>query len=215
MMNNQDIITEYLKNILPDQRDWETELITYAKENRIPIIEPVSMRFITQLIKLSQPAHILEIGTAIGYSALSMHHALPKAKITTLERDDEMISQAKENFAKYSINDHLNLITGDALNTLPELIAEEKEYDFIFIDAAKGQYKKFFEYAMILQVNKGVIVTDNVLFKGYATGKLNNHNRFQKLGKKINEYNIWLMNNEKYDTSILPIGDGIALSIKK
>src|SRR5699024_3211767 len=102
MMNKQEIITEYLKNILPDQRDWETELITYAKENRIPIIEPVSMRFITQLIKLSQPEHILEIGTAIGYSALSMHHALPKAKITTLERDDEMISQAKENFAKYS-----------------------------------------------------------------------------------------------------------------
>ncbi len=215
MMNNQEVITEYLRNILPEKAEWEVELITYAQENRVPIIEPVSMRFITQLIKLSHPAHILEIGTAIGYSALSMHHALPKSKITTLERDIEMISQAKNNIAKYSLNNHVNLIAGDALDTLPKLIEEEKKFEFIFIDAAKGQYKKFFEYAMALQADEGVIITDNVLFKGYATGQLTDHNRFQKLGKKINDYNIWLMNNENYHTSILPIGDGIALSIKK
>lgn len=204
----------YLKSILGEQAAWEKELIIYARDQRVPIIEPVSMNFIASLIKLIQPKSVLEIGTAIGYSALSMHHALPSAKITTLERDEEMIEKATENITRFSLNNQINLISGDALETLPGLINEKREYDFIFIDAAKGQYKKFFEYAMELQGDKGVILTDNVLFRGYVAGKLTDHKRFQKLGEKINNYNTWLMKNENYHTSIIPIGDGIALSIK-
>ncbi len=215
MNDNLKIIQEYLNQILPEQALWEKELIAYAKDNHVPIIEPISMNFITNLIKLVKPKNILEVGTAIGYSALSMHHAYPEAKITTLERDPEMILKAKENIANYSLNNHINLISEDALISLPKLINQKETYDFIFIDAAKGQYKNFFEYAMKLQNNSGVILTDNVLFKGYVTGKLTDHKRFQKLGEKINTYNRWLMENEKYDTSIIPVGDGIAFSIKK
>lgn len=215
-MNKNDVINnEYLKNLLPEKTIWENELITFAENHKVPIIEPVSMKFITNLIKLTEPINILEIGTAIGYSGLSMHHALPEAIITTLERDEEMINRAKTNFANYSLNDNINLIAGDALDTLPKLIEQQKEFDFIFIDAAKGQYKKFFEYAMKLQSQKAVILTDNVLFHGYVSGKLTDHKRFQKLGKKINDYNVWLLENENYETSIIPVGDGIAFSIKK
>src|SRR5690625_8037311 len=89
-----------------------------------------------------------------------------------------------------------------------------KKYDFFFIDDAKGQYKNFFEYATELQKENGIILTDNVLFKGYVAGNATDHKRFQKLGKKINEYNMWLMENKKYNTSIVPIGDVIALRIK-
>src|SRR5690625_7696068 len=99
------------------------------------------MNFIVSLIKLSQPINILEIGTAIGYSALSMHYGLPNAHITTLERNEDMFNEATKNFAKYSLNDKIDLIKGDALETLPNLIKENKTYDFIFIDAAKGQYR--------------------------------------------------------------------------
>ena len=215
MNENFKLTEEYLNSILLEQALWEKELIAYAKDKRVPIIEPISMNFITNLIKLVKPKHVLEIGTAIGYSALSMHHAYPNAKITTLERDLEMIIKATENIANHSLNDNINLISGDALVTLPELIKQKETYDFIFIDAAKGQYRNFFEYAMKLQNNTGVILTDNVLFKGYATGKLTDHKRFQKLGEKINTYNKWLMKNEKYDTSIIPVGDGIAFSVKK
>jgi len=204
----------YLQSILQSSMPWEEELMIYAEENRVPIIEPVSMNFIATLLKLAQPTRILEIGTAIGYSALSMHHALPSASITTLERNEEMIIKATENIAKFSLTNQIELVTGDALDSLPELIDQNKKFDFIFIDAAKGQYKKFFEYAMHLQSDKGFILTDNVLFKGYVAEASTGHKRFQKLAKKINNYNSWLMENEKYSTSIIPIGDGIALSIK-
>lgn len=206
---------EYLKHLLPEKTNWEKELTTYAESHRVPIIEPISMRFITHLIKLTKPVNILEIGTAIGYSALSMHHAFPSATITTLERDEEMIIKAQENISKYSLNDNITLISDDALVSLPKLIEQEKHYDFIFIDAAKGQYKKFFEYAMKLQLNSGVILTDNVLFQGYVSGEKTDHKRLRKLGEKIDNYNKWLMENKNYDTSIVPIGDGIAFSIKK
>lgn len=215
MNDHLKITEEYLNNILPEQALWEKELIAYAKDHRVPIIEPISMNFISTLIKTIKPKNILEVGTAIGYSALSMHYACPDAKITTLERNQEMINKATENISKYSLNDHIKLITGDALLTLPELIKKNETFDFIFIDAAKGQYQSFFESAMKLQNNSGVILTDNVLFKGYVAGKLTNHKRFQNLGKKIDSYNKWLMKNEKYNTSIIPIGDGIAFSIKK
>lgn len=214
MNNNLNATNIYLQSILQKPIPWEEELMTYAEENRVPIIEPVSMNFITTLLKLAQPIRILEIGTAIGYSALSMHHALPSASITTLERNEEMIIKATENIAKFSLTNQIELITGDALDSLPELIDQNKKFDFIFIDAAKGQYKKFFEYAMHLQSDKGIILTDNVLFKGYVAEESTGHKRFQKLAKKINSYNNWLMENEKYSTSIIPIGDGIALSIK-
>src|SRR5699024_12367072 len=114
-------------------------------------IESITMQFIVSLQKLSQPINILEIGTAIGYSALSMHYRLPNTHITTHERNEDMFNEATKNYAKYSLNDKIDLIKGDALATLPNLIKENKTYDFIFIDAAKGQYKNFFEYATELQ----------------------------------------------------------------
>src|SRR5699024_2682213 len=139
---------------------------------------------------------------------------LPNAHITTLERNEDMFNEATKNFAKYSLNDKIDLIKGDALETLPNLIKENKTYDFIFIDAAKGQYTKFFEYATVLQEETVIMLTNNVLLKGNDGGNATDQKRFQNLSKKINDYNMWLMKNKNYHTSIIPIGDGIALSVK-
>src|SRR5699024_7896678 len=212
MTKNQNKTETYLKSMLNESSSWEKELIAYAENHNVPIIEPVSMNFIVSLIKLSQPINILEIGTAIGYSALSMHYGLPNAHITTLERNEDMFNEATKNFEKYSLNDKIDLIKGDALEKLPSLVKENKTYDFIFIDAAKGQHKSSFEYATELQKEKGMILTDNVLFKSYVAGNATDHKPCQKVCKKINEYNMWLMKNKKYHTAIVPIGDGIALS---
>src|SRR5690625_7662976 len=214
MTKNQHKTERYLKSMLNESSSWEKELIAYAENHNVPIIEPISMNFIVSFIKLSQPINILEIGTAIGYSALSMHYGLPNAHINTLERNEDMFNEATKKFAKYHLNDKIDLIKGDALETLPNLIKENKTYDFIFIDAAKGQYKNFFEYATELQKENGIILTDNVLFKGYVAGKDRKSTRLNSLGKKINDYNMWLMKNKNYHTSIIPIGDGIALSVK-
>src|SRR5699024_1086525 len=213
MTKNQNKTETYLKSML-NESSWEKELIAYAENHNVPIIEPISMNFIVSLIKLSQPINILEIGTAIGYSALSMHYVLPNAHITTLERNEDMFNEATKNFAKYSLNDKIELIKGEALETLPNLITEHKTYAFIFIDAAKGQYTNFLEYATYMLNKYDIILTDNVLFKGYVAGHTTDHNRFQNLGKIINDYNLWLMKNKNYHTSIIPIGDGIAFSVK-
>src|SRR5690625_6252183 len=103
------------------------------------------------------------------------YYRIPYAYITTLEKNENMYNEATKNFEKYSLNDKIDLIKGDALETLPNLIKENKTYDFIFIDAAKGQYKNFFEYATELQKENGIILTDNVLFKDYVAVNAKDH----------------------------------------
>lgn len=206
--------TIYLAENLPQRSSWQDKLINYAEENKVPIMDEVSMNFVETIVMLNKPVKILEIGTAIGYSALCMNAALPNAEITTIERDSKMIKQATYNINNYQKNHNIKLMPGDALEVLPQLIRREEEYDFIFIDAAKGQYKRFFDYAVKLQGSNGTIITDNVLFHGYVTGEQTENIRLKKLGMKIKDFNEWLMDNKDYQTSIIPIGDGIALSIK-
>jgi len=207
---------KYLEQLIPKSNDFMCSLEQYASEHRVPIMEKEGIHFLTQLIRLHQPNNILELGTAIGYSALRMHEAAPTVHITTLERDDKMVEIATKNIKLAEKEHAINIMHADAFDALEQLTNEKKQFDFIFIDAAKGQYKRFFTLVEPLLANNWIIVCDNVLFKGFVVDPSQTDNkRLQKLAKKIDTFNQWLMQNDSYHTSLIPIGDGITMSIKK
>lgn len=205
----------YLLETVPKSSEW-MELEKYAQQYHIPIMEPVSMHFLCQLLRIHQPETILEIGTAIGYSALRMAQALPKSFITTIERDDTLVEIARDNINKRNMSEKINIIHDDALEQMTLMNRQKCQYDFIFIDAAKGQYESFFTLAESLLIDKGIIVCDNILFRGYVADREKATSvRLQKLAKKIRNFNDWLVKKENYYTSIVPIGDGLAISVKR
>jgi predicted O-methyltransferase YrrM len=208
-------LTNYLMKHLPSTEQWVKELETQAKEDHIPIMDPVGINFLMQLIRLNKPGKILEIGAAIGYSALRMNEAYPAASITTIEKDDVRYQQAVKNIANLNKESKIEIIHGDALEVLSKLGEDNASYNCIFIDAAKGQYKRFFELSMPLLEEDGIIISDNVLFRGYVLDPNFEHPRYKKMVEKIRAYNEWLVNHPSFITTILPIGDGVAISYKK
>ena len=187
------------------------ELENYASNNNIPIMQKDGIEFLINYIKENNIKNILEIGSAIGYSAIKMALVNNDIKVTTIERDKERYDIAKDNIEKFNLNDRINIIYGDALE-----IEINDKYDLIFIDAAKAQYIKFFEkYEKNLSKN-GSIISDNLLFHGLVESEENISNRnTRQLVKKIKKYIDYLKNNDKYITTFYKLGDGVAVSIKK
>jgi predicted O-methyltransferase YrrM len=209
-----DKLHSYIEELIPGREPLFFEMENYAKENKVPIMELVGIEALLQFLRIQDSKKILEVGTAIGYSALRMAEALPSASIITIERDLERIQAAEEYMSRSKHGEQILLIKGDALE-VEELVREQAPYDTTFVDAAKGQYKKFFEiYSKYLNVD-GIIITDNVLFKGLVTESEIESKRIRNLVKKIDGFNQWLMNHTDYHTVILPVGDGIAISKKK
>ncbi|ALX48161.1 O-methyltransferase [Lentibacillus amyloliquefaciens] len=205
-------LANYLRNSLPDNKTWVTELEQAAEMDNVPIMDPISMNFVMQMIRLIKPDQILEIGTAIGYSALRMLEAYPAAQIVTIERDENRYHKANNNIRRLDKQGHITTLFGDAIEQLQQM--QSRAFDLILIDAAKGKYQRFFEHAAPLLVNGGTVLSDNVLFKGYVADDGKQHPRYQKIAKKIRTYNDWLTNHPDFATTIVPIGDGIAMSIK-
>ncbi len=215
-MKGDSIVMEqhtYLQSLLPESSEEVRQLEREARKQGVPIMEPLGIQFLMQLIRLHKPNKLLEIGTAIGYSALRMLEAAPTSSITTIERDEERFHQAVNNVQKFKAEDRIEILHGDALD-LKDKVSQSAPFDFIFIDAAKGKYEEFFHlYAPLLSDN-GMIVTDNVLFKGYVADDREATKRMKKLAKKIRNFNQWLTTHEHYHTSIVPIGDGVAITVK-
>ena len=187
------------------------ELEKYAKENNVPIIQKEGLNFLIKYIKENNIINILEIGTAIGYSAINMALINENIKVTTIERNEEMYNLAKINIRKFNLENRITIILSDALET------EIKDtYDLIFIDAAKGQYTKFFEKYKNFLNPGGVIITDNLKFHGYVgeSSKLDKGN-LKSLVEKIEGYIAFLKNNEEFDTVFKDIGDGLSISTWK
>lgn len=185
-----------------------TNLEIYAKENNVPIIQKDGLNFLIEYIKQKNVKTILEIGTAIGYSSINMALVSDDIQITTIERNEKMYKQAIKNIKDFNLENRINVIYGDALDTVVQ-----GKYDLIFIDAAKAQYIKFFEkYKQNLQIN-GTIITDNLNFHGLALHPEEIHSKNLKaLVRKINNYKDFLINNKKFNTTFYEIGDGIAVS---
>lgn len=184
------------------------ELEKYAKENNVPIIQKDGLNFIVDYIKNNNIKKILEIGTAIGYSAINMALINPEIQITTIERNKEMYDKAHLNIKKFNLEKRINIIFGDALTT-----KINGKYDLIFIDAAKAQYIKFFEKYKVNLNKKSVIITDNLNFHGLTNNIENIQSKNLKaLVKKINNYKEFLKENQEFNTKFYEIGDGIAVS---
>ncbi len=205
-------IERYIESFLPPRQIEVERLEAHAKENQIPIMDRIGIESLLLLLKLLRPKRVLEIGTAIGYSAIRIAQALPEAVVVTIERDEERFKQALTNIKALNLESRIRVLCGDALAMAKELEGE-RPFDVLFIDAAKGQYQRFFELYSPLVAPGGVIFSDNVLFRGLVSEETV-PKRWQSLVKKIRHYNEWLMRQEGYETMILPVGDGLAVSIK-
>lgn len=208
-------LNHYLLGILPPNDEWVNKLERQARDHHVPIMDRLSMHFLMQLIRISQPKQILEIGTAIGYSALRMIEANPNVSIITIERDQHRYKEAIKNIQNLQKEDNIDVMFGDAKDVLIELNKNNTKFDFIFIDAAKGQYRHFFELSEPLLNENSMIVSDNVLFRGYVAGLSEPHPRHKRMVEKIKEYNEWLARRPDFTTTFVPIGDGIAISVKQ
>ncbi|MCL6587580.1 MAG: O-methyltransferase [Anoxybacillus sp.] len=207
-------LTRYIEALIPDREPIVQEIEAYAKEHRVPIMDIIGIEAMLYILQIIQPKNIFEIGTAIGYSAIRMAMKLPNARIVTVERDQERYERALFYIERTKTCDQIDVLFGDALELYNE-VEKHAPFDVMFIDAAKGQYERFFRLYEPLLADGGVVITDNVLFKGLVAANEIENKRWRQLAKKIREYNEWLMRRTDYDTVILPIGDGIAISRKR
>ncbi len=185
---------------------------TKAIKEHIPIIMDDTLEKIQEILLQENPAKILEIGTAVGYSASQFVRFAPNATVDTIELDEERAQEAKENVKKIGIENQVNIFVGNAVDILPTF---KGEYDIIFIDANKGKYPVFLEQAIRLAKNNSIILADNILYKGYVLGDYNKHKQRTAV-KHLREYIQIATENEALQTEILEVGDGLAISrVKK
>lgn len=188
------------------------QLRTYAEINNVPIIKRDSLVLIQGLLNIIDAKEMLEIGTAIGYSALSFVSAKKDLHVDTIERNELMYQEATKNVKMLNKQEQVNIIYGDALEVDNNNL---KKYDVIFIDAAKAQYQKFFDkYAPLLKDN-GIILTDNIIFHGCVSDQENLSKNVRSMVKKIDMYNHYLNTLEDYTTYYIDSGDGLAVTMRK
>lgn len=188
------------------------EMERYADANNVPIIEKDSIEFIRKYIKLNKVKSILELGTAIGYSAILMAECDKSVEVTTIERDEKRYREAVKNVNECGLDNQINIVFNDALDVN---LAGHK-YDLIFIDAAKGQYIKFFEKFENYLNPGGIIITDNLNFHGLVNNKEQIESKnVRGLVTKIEKYIDFLKQHEEYVTKFYDIGDGISVSFRK
>ncbi|QCX32726.1 O-methyltransferase [Caloramator sp. E03] len=207
-----DYIEEYIRSLIPESIGYIKTLEEYAKENNVPIIHPEVAQFLRVLIKSHNVKRILEVGTAIGYSALVMALAAGDGcEVVSIEKNDSMYELATKNIKIMNMEKNIKILKGDALEVLKDI---EGEYDLVFLDAAKGHYEKFLPYCLKhLKIN-GLLICDNVLFRGMiATNKLLIRRKIT-IVKRMRKYLSNISNMPELETVVLPIGDGIALSCK-
>ena len=209
------IIKEYIAKLHPEADPFFQRMEDYAKEHSVPIMEKSGLQVMLHYFRHIQPKKVLEIGTAIGYSALKMIEACPESHVYTIERDLKRVEEANQFIAQKNQSGSITILVGDALH-ISEEAAKYAPFDILFIDAAKGQYRKFFELYSPYVQEGGFIFSDNVLFKGLVAGTSQELNkRIEKIIAKIQFYNEWLNSHPSFDTILLPVGDGLAVSRKK
>lgn len=204
---NYDHISQYLNDIYIDE-DFLDERI-FANENKIPIMKIETKEFLKTLLCVKKPKNVLEIGTAIGYSSL-VFSKYTNADITTIEKSEKMANIAQENFSKY--NKNINLINMDAKKALNNI---NQGFDFIFIDANKSQYENYFKKSINLLNDRGIIVCDNILFRGEVANDKLLIRRHITMVKKIRKFLSYITHLDDFVTSIIPIGDGISITTRR
>ena len=208
-------VTSYIREKTVQSDALLAELEMYAKENDIPIAEPETARLLSVLTRLKAPAKILEIGCAIGYSSILMARSLPTgSSIITLEYDSEMVRIARENIARAGLSGAITVIEADAKDYISYLSPDES-FDLIFLDGPKGHYVNMLDDAVRLLAPGGLLISDNVLFKGMTADDGHFARRKITIIRRLREYIDALMSHPQLETAILSQGDGVTLSVKK
>ena len=185
-----------------------------ALDQYIPIIEDDALMMIRQLINIAKPKTVLELGAAVGYSALSFIHNNPSIEIYTIERNTERIQQCKDNLNQYDLLNQVRLIEGDIFESYDQL--KDLSYDLLFIDASKTNIQKMFDLYAPLVKSGGMIITDNVLFQGYVMSEDEQvPKKHLKVARNIRAYNEYVHTLQGYQSSIYSIGDGLMVTIKE
>lgn len=185
------------------------EIKNKALSNHIPIIMDDTLEVISKIMKENQIKSILEIGTAVGYSAICFSKYMTEdGFIDTIERDEERIKEAKKNVKDMELQEKINIYEGDAVEILPTL---NKKYDMVFIDAAKGKYPFFLKESLRMLNENGIIFADNILYKGYVMSDYNKHKQRTAV-RNLREYIKEVTENPNIETEILEVGDGLAIS---
>ncbi|WP_373898528.1 O-methyltransferase [Haloimpatiens sp. FM7315] len=202
----------YLRKLIPEKQGVLKELEEFAHNNAVPIVQKETAQFLELMINMKKPKRILELGTAIGYSSILMClSSNMQAKITTVERDEKMIELAKENIQKYKLDNNIEIIKGECLDALSNM---KDTFDFIFIDAGKGHYNHFLPHCLRMLNKEGVIVADNVLFRGMVASDELVKRRKITIVKRMREY-LNMINDKEFLTSTIPMGDGIAVTVRR
>ncbi|SHI91958.1 O-methyltransferase [Lutispora thermophila] len=210
---NYDYVQNYINQLLPKSDGILAELEKYAEKNHVPIITKDVASLLSILIKSTHTKNILEIGTAIGYSSIFMGNAAGvNFKITTIEKNKEMIEIASKNISKAGYDNNITIIEGDALKALQSI---DDKFDMIFIDAAKGQYMDFLKLSFGKLKVGGLFVCDNVLFRGMVAEKSLLVRRKITIVKRLKKFLSYISEHEAMETVVIPIGDGVSISIKK
>lgn len=204
----------YINSLDRGNTPFLNELERKAREDRVPIIRREMQSFLKVLLQIKRPRLILEVGTAVGFSTLLMSEYAPaKCEITTIENYEKRIPIARENFKRAGREEQITLLCGDAAQVLKTL---EGSFDLIFMDAAKAQYIHFLPEVLRLLPSGGILVSDNVLQDGdLIESHFAVERRNRTIYKRMREYLYVLKTHEELETSILPLGDGVTLSIKK
>lgn len=204
----------YTNSFIPVRNDLLLEMEQYAEENYVPIMQLPAIETLLQMLRIQQPKHILEVGSAIGYSAIRMAEAVPACQIVTIERDESRIANAKDFIARSAVSNQIELVEGDALEvTIPVV---EDGFDAVFIDAAKGQYQKFFDRYSPLVKRGGILYIDNMYMHGLSDLDMKDVPRRKRtMIRNLHHFAEWVIQNEDYQSTFFPIGDGLLVCIKK
>lgn len=206
-------LQNFIKNILPEKNELNLEIHQYAEENHVAIVEEEVANFLKIITKIKKPLRILEIGTGLGYSTISIARALDEgSKITTIELLPGRMEKAAYFIEKSGEKDKVELIVGDGRKIINYF---DEPFDMIFFDAAKGQYSKFLHKCDTLLKEDGIIVADNVLINGWVVNLQYPERRKKTMVMNMRKFLEEFKNNKKYELTLIPLGDGVALIRKR
>ncbi|MEG1310875.1 MAG: O-methyltransferase [Romboutsia sp.] len=210
IVNN--LVEDYIRKTLKDNSGILRELEIYADENNVPIVHKEVSDLLKVLLKVQKPKRILEVGCAIGYSSILFASTLGEdVEIITVERNEKMIEKAKENIKLAGFEKNITILEGDAEELLKGI---QGKFDMIFLDAAKGQYQLFYDMVIDKLKLDGLLISDNILYKGMIAHDDFVIRRKRTIVKRMRNYLDYICNCEYLDTSLIPIGDGVTLSYK-
>ncbi|MEK5185699.1 O-methyltransferase [Solibacillus sp. FSL R5-0691] len=204
----------YIASFIPERDELLMEMERFAEQNHVPIMQLAGIESLNQILRIQNPKSILEIGTAIGYSAIRMAQALPQSHIVTIERDVSRVQYAKEFIARSEVANRIQVIEGDALEVDMETLPTT--FDAVFIDAAKGQYMKFFEKYASLVPSGGVLYIDNMYMHGLSDLDIKEVPRRKRtMIRNLKTFSDWIMAHPDYSSAFFPVGDGLLICLKR